>query len=74
MFLQMISDDEIPEFAENLDLTNIVTPVDVRELVRLLRESKYDEQEIAYLENSFTYGFDIGYQGSKDRQSSAKNI
>ena len=39
-----------------------------------MRESKYDKQEIAYLENSFTYGFDIGYQGSRDRQSSAKNI
>ena len=63
-----------PVFAENFDLDNIVTPVDVNKLVQALQEVNYEKTEIEYLKKGFTEGFDIGYKGSKMRQSKAKNL
>ena len=65
---------EKANYAENFDLENIVTPIKVDALVKALEEAQYDKKEIAYLENGFRYGFNIGYQGSKIRKSTAKNI
>ena len=62
------------QFCENLDLDNIVTPVKVKKFVKLLRQSNYDEEEVLFLEDGFTRGFDIGYEGPYVRQSQSKNI
>ena len=61
-------------YAYNEDLENIYSPVRVEILVKLLRELKYDSQEIAYLEKGFTEGFDIGYRGPQNRTSRANNL
>ena len=52
----------------------MVTPVNVGHLVKLLRESGYDENEILFLENGLTNGFDIGYDGPQVRQSNSENL
>ena len=49
-------------------------PVATKKLVKLLRESHYNEEEIDFLEDGFLNGFDIGYKGPPDRQSSADNL
>ena len=37
-------------------------------------EAKYDPVETEFLVDSFTNGFDIGYQGNTNRQSRSKDI
>ena len=56
----------------NLDLENIVTPVD--ELERLLKLSHYDEEETKFLVEGFSKGFDIGYEGPFECQDTSRNI
>ena len=51
-----------------------MTPVDAMRLGELLRESQYPTKEIKFLEDGFRAGFDIGYDGPLNRQSSADNI
>ena len=58
----------------NFDLTNVVTPVDVEALERLLHQSKYENEKIEYLVNGFKHGFSIGYQGPKNVRQTAKNL
>ena len=65
--------DEILYY-ENYDLQNVVTPVKVNRLIELLRKANYDTDEIQFLEQGFTNGFDIGYDGPQQRQSTADNI
>ena len=50
---------EKPEFCENYNLTDIVTPIDCEILTELLIESSYDPTEIQFLRKGFTNGFDI---------------
>ena len=40
----------------------------------LLLESRYDAEETRFLVDGFTNGFDIGYQGPVERQSTSENI
>ena len=65
---------ERPEFYENYNLTDIVTPIDCEMLTDLLIESSYDPTEIQFLKEGFTNGFDIGYNGPKHRKSRANNL
>ena len=58
----------------NYDLDNIITPLNVSLFAKLLRESDYDAQESLFLIDGFTNGFDIGYAGSEERQSTSENI
>ena len=67
------SEQQAEEFI-NRDLTNIVTPVNVRVLEKLLRESKYPVDKTEFLVNGFTYGFDIGYRGPWKRQDTSHNL
>ena len=62
------------DYYKNFDLTSIVTPVKVNVLEKLLIESKYDVKETAFLVNGFKQGFDIGYTGSNNHQSTSQNI
>ena len=64
----------MPDYYVNEDLQNVVTPIKVEKLVELLRQSNYDAKEISFLEDGFTNGFDIGYEGPQRRQSISNNI
>ena len=60
---------------ENLDLDNIITPVNVKNLEKLLIETKYDKQKTKYLINGFSKGFKLGYEGErKNIQRTANNL
>ena len=50
------------------------TPVKVEELIRMLKHYDYDENETSFLEEGFTVGFDIGYEGPSERKSESENI
>ena len=58
----------------NLDLTSIITPVKVKVLEDLLLESQYDKNEIDFLIDGFTNGFDISYEGPVHRRDTASNL
>ena len=62
------------EFYENFDLESIVTPVKIEKFRGSLEEACYPRDEINFIRNGFTHGFDIGYQGPQIRQSGANNI
>ena len=55
-------------------MTKVVTPVKVEKFISMLRSVDYDSKEIQFLENGFTSGFDIGYEGPQERQSTSENI
>ena len=59
---------------ENMDIENIVTPVNWRVFETLLRESNYDYGKYKFIIDGFRYGFNIGYTGPKFRQSCAHNL
>ena len=60
--------------AENYNLTDIITPINVDTFARLLREAGYLEHKTVFFEQGFSSGFDIGYNGPKNRQSFSENI
>ena len=63
-----------PLYCENFDLENVITPVKANKLINYLRRTKYDEEEIKFLEQGFTKGFSIEYHGPQNRQSQSNNI
>ena len=64
-----------PMYFENFDLENIVSPVNVPELEKLLIETKYNPSEIEFLVDGFTNRFSIGYQGKiHDIKVKSKNL
>ena len=65
---------EKPIYFENYNLEDIVTPVKFGRLIELLKQTNYHPSEIKYLQEGFTQGFDIGYEGPKIRQSESMNI
>ena len=50
---------------EDFDVNQIVTPVNVRALEKLLVESNYCEEETKFLVDGFKNSLRIGYQGLK---------
>ena len=62
------------EYCFNPDLETIVTPVKADVLEKLLIELKYCKNETKFLVDGFCNGFDIGYQGSHNRQDTSDNI
>ena len=57
-----------------MDLEQIVTPVKVNVVEKLLRQSNYDKEETEFLIKGFKEGFDIEYEGEPYRQHYAQNI
>ena len=51
-----------------------MTPVNVKNLERLLRKLKYDVGESRFLVNGFSAGFDLQYRGPKHQRDTSKNI
>ena len=62
------------EFFSNSDIFNIVTPVNVKTLTKLMEETRYPKQKARKLIEGFTYGFDIGYNGPWNRQDTSHNL
>ena len=58
----------------NHDLTSIVTPVKPTVLNRLLRQTSMLIQDIEFLVDGFTQGFDLCYWGPKHRASTSRNL
>ena len=50
-------------YYENYDLTQVVTPVKIENLKKLLVESKYDQGKTNFPIEGFTNGFEISYEG-----------
>ena len=61
-------------FYSNSDLSNIVTPVNIKVYEQLLIDSKFDNHETAFLVKGFTDGFDIGYRGDPNVHLMAPNL
>ena len=59
---------------QNLDITNIITPIKVNKLKQLLVESNYDKKKTDYLIGGFEKGFDISYHGPINRRDVSDNI
>ena len=58
----------------NHDLENIITPIKVDVLERLLHESKYIEEETKFLVDGFRNGFDFCYRGPLKRKNTSHNL
>ena len=58
----------------NLELTDIVTPIQVNKYHRYLREAGFDEGKTEVLVSGFRHGFDIGYRGLWNRRNTSSNI
>ena len=61
-------------FYKNYDLTSVVTPVKVEEYQKLLVESNFDKEKTAFLVDSFTNGFPLGYDGNKKVKMKSPNL
>ena len=66
--------DEDILWAENKNLSNIVTPIDVNAFDFLLQDTEYMEDERNFITNGFRFGFSLGYDELQIRQSTARNI
>ena len=66
-------DEQVLHF-ENFDLENIITPVKAEKFIQQLKATNYNLTEIQFLEEGFTEGFNISYEGPTERQSTAANI
>lgn len=58
----------------NYDLTSAVTPVKVEQCCQLMKETGYPEGEIEFLEDGFTKGLSIGYEGPRNRVMTSNNL
>ena len=68
-----ITDRQI-EYAENFNLTDVTTPVNVDRLEQLLQQTHYDADKTEKLIAGFKDGFDIGFGGNRLVQRTAKNL
>ena len=64
----------MPEYYENFNLTDIVSPVNVDIFKKLLEESCYDPAETRFWVDSFHNGFDLGYRGPENVRREANNL
>ena len=61
-------------YYENFDLQNIVTPVNIAALQKILQQTGYDNQKTEFLIEGFTHGFDIGYRGNPHVKMKSPNL
>ena len=64
---------DILEF-QNLDLKNIITPVNADALESYLTEAGYNKQKTEYLCNGFRYGFSLQFRGNSKLQRTSPNL
>ena len=70
---QTAGEDRVDHF-ENLNFTNIITPIDADKLKLALLETDYDPEQTTYLYKGFTEGFDFSYRGPVNRRNVSANI
>ena len=61
-------------YFENFNLSDVITPVNVPMLQKLLNDTEYDKSESEFLVKGFTEGFPLGYQGNRNVQQKAPNL
>ena len=61
-------------YYSNFDLNSVITPVETEKFISMLKDTNYDPLEIEFLEEGFTWGFDIGYEGPQQRTSFSESI
>ena len=71
--IESVVDEEILEYS-NMDLENVITPVDVDRFQYLLQLAGYDEQKTNFLISGFRDGFSIGYEGDMCVQRTSPNL
>ena len=64
----------IPEYYENFNLEDVITPVKVDKLQQLLNETGYDTSKTNFLIKGFREGFPIEYQGPQNLQQRSRNL
>ena len=75
MYLFIITEYACPEsLAKNLNLVDVMTPINVELLEQLLVDSNYDKKETEFLVNGFSHGFHIGYEGPTERADTSRNL
>ena len=60
--------------AHNDDLEHLVTPLDINQFEKLLKESQYDSKKTKFLIDGFRNGFDLGYLGDETVKMTAQNL
>ena len=61
-------------YAENFDVENLITPINVERYSKALKELQFDATKSGFLIKGFNTGFSIGYQGPRDRRDTSNNI
>ena len=61
-------------YYENFDIDSLVTPVKVKRLEALLKETNYNEAETQFTVNGFRHRFAIGYHGNINAKLTAPNL
>ena len=61
-------------YYENFDTSSMVTPIKGEIFCQMLREAKYDQNEINFLHEGFTKGFSIEYHGNMKAQILSNNL
>ena len=59
---------------ENLDLDNLITPVNSDALEAILTQSEYNPEKTKFLVDGFRYGFSLGYEGNERVQIRSPNL
>ena len=59
---------------KNLNLKDVIIPVDFVTFEKLLIEANYDRLKMHFLIDGFRYGFEIGYEGSRCVRQTAPNL
>ena len=72
--LSNFTGNEVADYATNYDLENICTPIKVEVLQDLLYKTNYNKDDAEFLIQGFTHGFDVGYQGPRDRKCVSRNL
>ena len=65
---------DMVEVFENLNLTDISTPIDADILEEMLVKSNYNRDKTRFLVRGFRRGFDIDYEGPRRRMDESNNI
>ena len=61
-------------YYENIDLENIITPVDADKLEILLNESGFNADKTEYLVKGFKEGFELHYEGNLKGKVTSQNL
>ena len=64
----------VADYFENYDLDTITTPVNTKELKKLLIQTNYNSDKTKELVHNFEHGFSLGYTGPTDVKIASRNL